>query len=78
MPDSETHQLRSVSCPSNGDPEEGGIFFAVGFSEITNITMTQDLQGPHCWLWQINVFKGDMLFVQIPRHNTEAIEYATE
>lgn len=82
-------EANSVECPPKGEYGEDCLFFRVGLEgtagnetgdhttkrKVTRITVTDDLPGPHCMLWQVRVYAGDDIICEIPKHACESIIY---
>lgn len=56
----------STGTPSKSDPE------------ITAVTISEDMPGPHCMLGRAKVWVGDVVVFEAPLHNLEGVEYPLE
>ena len=79
-------EANSVECPPKGEHGEECMFFRVGAEttvgnpiddmitrrKVTRITVSDDLPGPNCMLWQVKVYSGDSIICWHPLH---AVEY---
>lgn len=54
---------------------DGGLAYLIGHDSVTEIRITKR-HGPMDWIPYVEVYQGDLLYAEIPQHNTLCVEFA--